>query len=151
MNYYIVFSLAVWFFPLPVLSVFSVATEFLSLQTEVPLARCDGFGLCEKDDGGVVFGETMEAHLLLPTVWIDPMEANHHSAPFKIGDIIVFDEQDLPVLRSGILDTMVYRWRERMSRRQIMVNTGGRDTRRVGYLIVDVPSSSPDTIFESFA
>lgn len=70
MIYPTVYPLLFCFLSLLVLSeeVFLKATSFVSLETGDPLARCDGFGLCETTDGWTVFGETMEKYLSPPSI-----------------------------------------------------------------------------------
>ncbi|KAL8656990.1 MAG: hypothetical protein Q9226_002361 [Calogaya cf. arnoldii] len=139
----------------------TTATSFVSLDTGAPLARCDGFGLCEKDDGGVIFGETMERHLSPPAIWIDYEWKFLYSADPKnpadiaeasqlqIGDIVVYDEDVKPRLRSAMLQTVTYRWLDMLYYRIIAENTGGSVPRAIGYLIVEPPVQDPDIFFES--
>lgn len=70
MIYPTVYPLLLGFLSLLVLSeeVFLKVTSFVSLETGDPLARCDGFGLCETTDSWTVFGETMEKNLSPPSI-----------------------------------------------------------------------------------
>ncbi|KAL8640620.1 MAG: hypothetical protein Q9226_008725 [Calogaya cf. arnoldii] len=152
-----------YFFALLVLGeeMFPEATSFISLETGAPLARCDGFGLCEKNDGGVLFGETMEKHLSPPAIWVDfqakflrtadPTNPSDmaEASQLQIGDIVVLDEDFKPRLRSAILQTTTYRWFDVFYYREIIENMGPSDSRDLGYLIVEPPVQSPDSFFES--
>ncbi|KAL9032749.1 MAG: hypothetical protein Q9180_006326 [Flavoplaca navasiana] len=155
MDCYTALTLLFCFIPLLVSSelMFSTATNTISLETGVPLARCDGFGLCEKDDGGVGFGETMEGHLHPRAIWIDSEELSLKSTEepsgVEIGDIVVFDGVSISKLRSGILSTTTYRATKNLSRRYIWFNAGGQFPDLVGYLAVEPPVTDSGTVFES--
>lgn len=155
MDCYTALTLLFCFIPLLVSSelVFSTATNTISLETGIPLARCDGFGLCEKDDGGVVFGETMEDHLHPRAIWIDSEGISFRSTAnpsgVEIGDIVVFDGAFVSNLRSGILDTTAYRATIKLSRRYIWFNAGGESHDLVGYLAVEPPITDSSIVFDS--
>ncbi len=155
MDCYTTLTLLLCFIPVLVSSelMLSTATNTISLETSVPLARCDGFGLCEKDDGGVVFGETMEGHLHPRAIWIDSEQLSLKSTEnvfgLEIGDIVVYDGASISKLRSGILTTTTFRAAKNLSRRYIVFNVGGPRPEGVGYLAVEPPVTDSSTVFES--
>ena len=160
MTNYQYFILAVWFLLLPVLGEFlsPTATSIISLETGGPFAPCDGFGLCERPNGGVFFGETMEKHLYPHAIWIesagvfynfaDRTNSTNFTDPLRlqIGDIVALKEEFVPILYSAALETAINPWIGALCKRRIL--GPGRD---FGYLIVEPPVSDPDTLFESIA
>ncbi|KAL8880084.1 MAG: hypothetical protein Q9198_002436 [Flavoplaca austrocitrina] len=166
MNCLTVNTLIFYFLPLVVLSELTIptATSLVALQGEGPLAPCNGFGLCQKkDDGGVMFGETMEEHLFPPSIWIelngtrynaaDPSrsEDRANSTLVKIGDSIVYDKENIPKLRSGILSTFISSNNINLFSREIYEYRGSIEPGRLGALIVQAPVQDPDTLFQSLA
>ncbi|KAL8717751.1 MAG: hypothetical protein Q9225_005037 [Loekoesia sp. 1 TL-2023] len=154
MVYYTVYTVAFCLLPLRALGeVMSPdITSSVLLQTGLPFARCDGFGLCEKDDHGVVTGETMEKHLTPHAIIVDPSGGNSTvSSQIQVGDIVVYSEEAKAKLRSGILSNLVQRQTNTSFIRTIDVPDGGNRVKGLGYLVVEPPVPGPDTIFESLA
>lgn len=162
MIHYTAYTFLFCFLPLLVLTevMFPTATSFVSLETGGPFARCDGFGLCEKSDGGVCFGETMEKHLFPHAILLeingtiysyeDSMKSTKiiDRSQLQIGDIVIYEEEFKRRLRSGILLTVVYKMTETLFYRQIGEAKGWNDT-FLGYLVVEPPVQDPDSFFGS--
>ncbi|KAL8751183.1 MAG: hypothetical protein Q9199_006593 [Rusavskia elegans] len=136
-------------------------TRSVSLQTGGPWARCDGLGLCDKGDGGVMFGETMEKHLFPHALWIFT-DGNFHSAVdpantadftdrllLQVGDIVIFEKEFEARLQSAILSTYV-RFSDGL---YVQLIADGQGTTAnpewFGYLIVGPPVPEQDILFES--
>lgn len=143
---------------------FPTATSFVALRTGIPFAPCDGFGFCErKDDGGVMFGDTMEGHLFPPWIWIELNGTRYNTADLslfedrayftllQVGDIVVYHGESIPVLRSGMLSTIVeYKMWTKSGKcyRYIWERKGSLEPNLLGYLMVPAPDQDQDTHFE---
>ncbi len=173
-SYHIFYLLSFCFSALQVSSEvkFPNSTSFVALQMGVPIARCDGYGLCEnQEDGHVVFGETMEKHLFPPSIWIentngtrynagDPTRVDHraNATQLQIGDIIVYSANVIPVVRSAILLSAIlpeteqnFFYRSIGAHPWFPIDEGSLDPRGVGYLVVQAPVLDPDSLFEPLA
>lgn len=64
------------------------------------------------------------------------------ASQLQIGDIMVYEEDFEPRIRSAILGTVMYKWLDMLYYRQIVGDTGGSDLKFLGYLIVE-PAPCP--------
>ncbi|KAL8993439.1 MAG: hypothetical protein Q9169_006343 [Polycauliona sp. 2 TL-2023] len=125
--------------------------------------RCDGFGFCEKDDHGVVFGETMEEHLFAHAIYVSPTgfgwfpsDSNHATqfpsvSPLEVGDVVAYSDEYKQRMSSGILSTVVYKWSEGLFIREIAEPAGGEWITFLGYLVVERPFPDEHVVFEQLA